>query len=88
MGKKETKIILDQSDDQCMVELEPLNPDEVCLYVLKGRVSTANSKGDVNSYKPFETCPKNVVGRPTSRTLYAVMKKIRELKGFDQQNSL
>ena len=33
MGKKETKIILDQSDDQCMVELEPLNPDEVYLYV-------------------------------------------------------
>lgn len=33
MGKKETKIILDQSDDQCMVELEPLNPDEVYLNV-------------------------------------------------------
>ncbi|XP_065057423.1 solute carrier family 28 member 3-like [Rhopilema esculentum] len=28
MGKKETKIILDQSDDQCVVELEPLNPDQ------------------------------------------------------------
>ena len=35
MGKKETKIILDQSDDQCVVELEPLNPDQVCFVLFK-----------------------------------------------------
>ena len=31
MGKKETKVVLDRSDDQCAVELEPLNAAEVSI---------------------------------------------------------
>ena len=35
MGKKETKVVLDRSDDQCAVELEPLNAAEVgiCFHL-------------------------------------------------------